>query len=546
MVAYSTSPFKHTRCRCASSASGFDEGEAARREARAVVCSLAESGLEDAKILDSMDQALRAPRVRALARMGTLLVGTLTFFLGLGHVSAQLPLDTSGLRGGRYVGSAAPVDRAPRAVLGLGYAYSEGVLDGTDSHQRVFGEAAAGWAPRSYLQLSLGFDARYDKHSSDRTGSDSGGALGTRVATRHAFQLDPHWAVAARTALRFPPAASVSRGFRGISPEFGAIGSYLFGSAYELSVDLGFRIDRSEETVSNPLSLRAGDRLAASISRYDAALLGALFAIPVGPLTASAEWSWDVMVGSGAPSPLASPMRVRLAAQTTLRERFIPGVELGISPSARPDIARGARIEPRFWFALTCGVSFAAREQVVSLPPPAQAVVEAAPEPALVEVQVVDPVGSSVSGAAVQLSAEGEHQEATTGPNGSAELPLTSGVAYTLGVLGDGFEAQTVTVQGTPGRQVVKVALTRVLPEGEIKGNVRSLRGGQPVRAKITVMPLDRTVDTDAKGNFAIDVPPGQYSLEIEAPGFEPQTRAAQVERLGVTILVVDLRRATK
>jgi Carboxypeptidase regulatory-like domain len=512
-----------------------------------VVCSLAESGLEDAKILNSMDQALRAPRVRALARMGTLLVGTLAFFLGLGRVAAQLPLDTSGLRGGRYVGSAAPVDRTPRAILGLGYAYTESALDGTDSHQRVFGEAAAGWAPWSYLQLSLGFDARYDKHSSDRTGSDSGGALGTRVATRHAFQLDPHWAVAARTALRFPPAASVSRGFKGISPEFGAIGSYLFGPAYELSVDLGFRIDRSEETVSNPLSLRAGDRLAASISRYDAALLGALFAMPVGPATASAEWSWDVMVGSGAPSPLASPMRVRLAAQTTLRERFIPGVEVGVSPSARPDIARGARIEPRFWFALTCGVSFAARERGVSLPPPAPIVVEeATPEPALVEVQVVDPVGNAVAGAAVQLSAEGERKETTTGPNGSAELPLRSGVANTLGVSGDGFEAQTVTVQGTPGRQVVKVALTRVLPEGEIKGNVRSLRGGQPVRAKITVMPLDRTVDTDAKGDFAIDVPPGQYSLEIEAAGFEPQTRAAHVERLGVTILVVDLRRATK
>jgi hypothetical protein len=72
------------------------------------------------------------------------------------------------------------------------------------------------------------------------------------------------------------------------------------------------------------------------------------------------------------------------------------------------------------------------------------------------------------------------------------------------------------------------------------------LRGGKPVRARIIVGPIAKTIDTDEKGNFVIGVPPGQYTLEITAVGHELQQRTATVERLGVTILVVDLRKATK
>jgi hypothetical protein len=514
------------------------------------VCSLAESGPEDAKILNSMDQALRAPRLWNAAGLGTLLVGTLAFFLGLGRASAQLPMDVQGLRGGRYVGSAARVGEDPRAILGVGYAYTESVIDDTDKHQRVFGEAAAAWAPWQYLQLSLGFDARYDKHTSDvEPRSDSGGALGTTFATRHAFQLDEHWAVGVRTALRFPPAADVGRGFQGVSPEFAAIGTYLFKPNQELSLNVGYRIDRSQESVDRPLvTLQPGDRVASQISQYDALLLGLLYAMPIGPVTASAEWSWDVALGNDAPSAIESPMRIRLAAQIKLARRFLPGVELGVSPSGRPEFNdKLVRVEPRMWAALTCGVSFARASQEYTPDEPAQPVImEAKPEPSVLDVKVLDASGAPVNGASVALAVEGDRKEAQTDSDGGAELELRPTLEHTLSVSAEGFQPQSVMVQGTPGRQAVSVSLARALPEGEIKGNVRSLRGGQPVKARITIAPLGKVVNSDEKGNFVVDVPPGQYSLEIEAQGYEPQTRAAQVERLGVTIIVVDLRRATK
>jgi len=502
-----------------------------------------------------MDQALRASTlcsrarglsstVRIAATLGTLWV----LLFALPPASAQLPLEVNGLRGGRHVGSAAALDSAPRAVLGLGYAYTEGVLDDGDSHQRLFGELAAGYAPWRFLQFSLGLDARYDRHSGD-SGNDSGGAFGTQLATRHAFAIDPAFSLAARTKLRFPASATVSRGFRSVTPELGAIASYVFGRAYELSLDVGYRFDRSEESVASPAALSRADLLAASISRYDAALVGALFALPLGPVTASAEWSWDVAVGSGAPSALASPMRVRVAAQTRLAQRYVPGVELGLSPSARPSVDRPARIEPRLWFALSMGVLFERAHQSG----PAQRAGQSEPsvgdaplEPAVLELHVVDPAGVAVSRASIDLDLDGETQHAVSAADGTASLPLTAEQTYILRVTSDGFEAHEARIEGAGGRQTLTVTLARVLPEGEIKGSVRGLRGGKPVRARITVSPTGTQVDTNERGEFVIGVPPGQYTLEISAPGYEPQQRSAQVERLGVTILVVDLRRATK
>ena len=45
----------------------------------------------------------------------------------------------------------------------------------------------------------------------------------------------------------------------------------------------------------------------------------------------------------------------------------------------------------------------------------------------------------------------------------------------------------------------------------------------------------------DADGNFELDVAPGEYTVEISAPGYRPQQRPALVEHNGVTVIVVEL-----
>ena len=95
-------------------------------------------------------------------------------------------------------------------------------------------------------------------------------------------------------------------------------------------------------------------------------------------------------------------MRVRLAAQTRLAERYVPGVELGVSPSARPSLDWLARIEPRVWFALNFGVVFErARPAHPSAAPTTTELADDEQEKALLDVRVVDPAGAAVDGASV-------------------------------------------------------------------------------------------------------------------------------------------------
>jgi uncharacterized membrane protein len=69
---------------------------------------------------------------------------------------------------------------------------------------------------------------------------------------------------------------------------------------------------------------------------------------------------------------------------------------------------------------------------------------------------------------------------------------------------------------------------------------VRSFRG-KPLAASIRLEPSAATTETDAEGFFQIDVPPGEYEVVIEAPGYQAQRRHAKVDQQGVVIVNADL-----
>lgn len=69
------------------------------------------------------------------------------------------------------------------------------------------------------------------------------------------------------------------------------------------------------------------------------------------------------------------------------------------------------------------------------------------------------------------------------------------------------------------------VLRTAPRPPGSVtvSGLVRSEQGN-PIAARIGVTELGLAHRADAAGRFRFDLPPGQYTLVIEAPGFVPQT----------------------
>jgi hypothetical protein len=449
---------------------------------------------------------------------------------------AEQPLvGPSGLHGGRYVGLADPPEESLRLAGSVGYAVTESVLGDDDSHHRVAGELYGAWLEWPALQISLGSELRYDSHKTRSAGSDSGLLVATRLTTRHALRLHPRFSLAAQPSVLFPGAASAKDGFRASTFELSGLGSAALSRRASLGLAFGYRIDRTKHAVPEWMALSPSDRLAASLSRHDAYLLGAIASFPLGSLNAAVELSWEISA-AGEPSAKQGPIRLRSALQKQVSRRLVPGLELGIDTSTRPEFDDLVRIEPRFWARLGLSVLLDASAPSPGPAAPAAGAVNAAPK---LVVSVLDERGWPLPGARVVLTEPPQLLPCDEFGRVALELPP---MGAELKVEAEGY--QSVWQSILPGASGVHtVTLTPRLPAGEIKGTVRSLTG-EPLRARIEVLPLGLVAFSDAQGQFLIEVAPGNYTLRISAEGHEHQDRSAQVGLRGVTILVVDLRKS--
>jgi hypothetical protein len=471
----------------------------------------------------------------------------LALFAGSGAepVRAESPLPAlapDGLNGGRYVASSLDGQRRSlRLAGGVGYGFTESVLGQRDRHHRAAGELAIALLLAPWLQATLAGELRVDRHSPDGPGRETGLLGSTRLATRHVLSLGPRMAIGLAPRVHFPGAESPARGLRAASYELTALFSARLPRGLELSLNAGYRRDRTRLAHTDALALPAPQRLAAGLTdEKNACLFGALLVAPVADFRISAEWSWELWLDDPV-RPSASPMRVRAALQRLLGERFMPGVELGVDTSSRPKFEGLTRIEPRVWarlgltILLERGAARGVPARVAVTTPPA------APEPLrTVALRIVDAKGKPIAGARVTIPGGDERDAYTSNADGQVTLQVPAGVTAVT-VEAPGFEPLWRTLGREPS--AAAVVLRPELPPAEIKGVVRNL-AGDPVPASVTVLPQGKTVATDARGQFAIGVAPGDYTLKIEADGYEPQERRAQVELRGVIIVVIDLRRA--
>jgi Carboxypeptidase regulatory-like domain len=496
-------------------------------------------------------RALLARGRRALSGLVLALLLSLCAVGTRAEAGSDLPvLGPDALNGGRYVASALGAERLSLRFAGtIGYGFTESVLAEDDQHHRVAGELALALVVAPWLQVALGGELRVDMHTPEGAGGGTGLLGSSQLVTRHWLSLGRGISLGLSPRMIFPGAESVSRGFRAASYELLALFSARLPLASELALHAGYRFDRTQYAVENASELAEPQRLAASMSDQNAYLLGALLSMPLRAFRLAGEWSWELQTG-GHVHARESPMRLRAILQRVLGERFLPGIEVGVNASPRPTFVGLTRIEPRVWVRLSLGVVLA-RKPPSPAPAPApapapSAVVEVAPPAPIlraVMLRVLDPSGQPVAGARIAVPRDGEQDEYTTDAQGNVTLQVPAGVTAVT-IEAEGYEPLWRTLGREP-KQETAVMLKPGLPPGEIKGMVRNL-AGDPLRATVTVLPQAMTVSTDARGQFAIGVAPGDYTLKIVADGYEPQERRAQVEVRGVTIIVVDLRKATK
>ena len=441
-------------------------------------------------------------------------------------------------------------EREPGLALAAtgGYGFIEEVAPDTGSHHRLQGSLAAGVHVTRWLGVGLAFDGRFDFHPDDPFGADESGYGLPRIDARFAYSLSPSLTLGLDVRAAFPGEDAPSIALDATTIDAAALLTYASGNLWFGGV-LGYRFDQSANGFGDVQRLRPGEIVTSGASVFDAIVTGIGIGYGLGDAHLLAELSWDMWVGSDAPSPVESPLRfaagVRYGASDTLAFELISEARL----TGAPEIGFGhplVAVEPRFSMlaGLRYGFPFASPH-----PPPdphenirAAATVSAQPVElarSAVRGRVLDHRGDPVPEARVHLRIGDEVREATTGEDGSYVFDDVPAGDASIAVDSEGFDDAEFTLRIPPAAPPETRLST--LP-GQLRGLIRSFRG-DPLTATVRVEPGGMEAQTDQDGMFTLDLPPGDYDVTIEAARYESQDRSITIERNGVTILNVDLRR---
>jgi hypothetical protein len=395
------------------------------------------------------------------------------------------------LPGLHRIGAAVPGQRSLSVAGDLGYGLTEAQTADDGRHHRLFGSVAVGVSPLPWLGLALRLDGRYDRHPEDALGTDDGWVGTPSLALRAGHELGSGWALGADVAVAFPGGDAPSFEPSAITTDLAALLTWS-GKDLPLSVlaRVGYRFDRSARSVDRADQLRQGDRIALGVSEFDAVLVGLGLLYRPGAAELFAEATADLLIGSGAPGAGKSPIRATIGARYAVTEALRLAATVETVVSGRPALDPLAPIEPRVTASLGLRYTWGLDRSE--------------PTPAPDSQQPIEPESKE------------EKAEPEANPEETADEPA-----------------------------VTEEAPAEPPPPTELRGVIRSFEG-EPVKARIRVEPGDSTAQTDADGHFEIELPPGQYTVHIEASGYRPQSRAVSVDERGVTVLNVELRKSRR
>jgi hypothetical protein len=444
---------------------------------------------------------------------------------------------------------AGPGDRTLHLLSAAGYGYTGAVLGIGDRHHRLAGALAIDGRPVPWLGLALRLDGRYDLHTAPGRPDDDGWVGDPRLHLRADHALAAGLRLGLRVGLWLPGRDAPSVRGGALSPELTALLSAPVGGAVLVTLNAGYRLDRSAQSAPDAARMSDADRIALEVSAFDQVLLGASAAYRRGPWQGYLDADAELLVGSGSPSPLASPIRIGLGGRRELSPTVWLEARVEVSPSERPDHAATAPLvplPPRA--ALWAGLVYRATTPTAPAPAPVLA------PPAEPESKPLTPPTGGLQGRVLAADrgtlddlrvviARGEERR---------QVPVDSAGRFSfVGAPGDLMveaEAAGYTGTKTPATLIagastpLAIALERRLPAGQLRGLVQSM-AGLALDATIRVEPTGQELRA-SQGRFETDVAPGSYKVLISMPGYITQKRAVLVEENGVTVLNVTLTAA--
>jgi Carboxypeptidase regulatory-like domain len=446
------------------------------------------------------------------------------------------------------VGAAGPFHPG-LVVSGLaGYGYQGAVVAESDQHHRAAFDVAASFRPLDWLAIAAVISARYDRHVDTGASDESGWVDDPQLAARASGQIGEALWLAGQAGVWVPGRDAPS--LDAASLDVLGLASWAPGRL-ALGAQAGFRFDRSDEAIDQPGELTPSDRLALGVSESHAVLLGLGASLRTGATEWVGEWSWDLLVGERAPAARRSPMRVaagvRRQVSQTLELQLALEYSLARSPGAMDDAL--FPVEPRV--QALAGITFQPgrerqHERLAVRPARARSEFDSLARPSIT-IAVVGPDRRPVAGADVVLlpsdGSAGRVRMGRTDTAGRANFDDVDEGLTRVRITRPGLRTSTHLIEVEPGQPgAFRFALAAAPRPAQLRGVVRSW-SGRPLAAELTVFPAGVRTRCDARGEFEIDLPPGDYQVSVRAPGYRAQRRRVHIERDGVTILNVDLGR---
>lgn len=455
----------------------------------------------------------------------------------------------SGLPGINRVGVAAPRPGfdATFAANG-GYGFTESQKGENGSHHRGYGTLGIALQPLRFLAAAFQLEGRVDKHPNDVLGSNTSALGEPRLLVRAAEAVGKSVALGAQLDWRLPGAQVPSLQPVASSLDARLLATFVPADQLAVAVNLGYRIDKTSELIDNVARIRRGDRISLGASQFDAIPIGVGISKRVGKAEITGEVTWDLLVGSNAPSAIESPLHFNVGGRYFVTEGFAAEARFDILASERPGTMGFdpvAPIDPRFTFSIGFRYTTARKPKPVVTNPTDNpngnptSNPNGAPNTGTLRGKITGDNGEPIANATVSVG----DKTTQTGPDGSytlTEVPLGK---QSVSVKADGFEERTIEADVAAGTSTpaADIAVKHAIKPGSLRGLIRNFNG-KPLPATIRVEPLGSETKTDADGVFSIDVPPGTYEVVVTASGYATQRRKMQVDENGVTILNADLR----
>ena len=467
------------------------------------------------------------------------------------------------LPGGLHIPSADDLPTGQVSASGLtGFGYRKGLLAADHRFVRVIGDLAVAYAPIAHLAVGLALDGRYDRHFGLAPSGDDGYVGDPHLIGRYTVTSGSvHFG--GQLGVWVPGKTAPSIAGSAISVDGQGFATLAAGPG-RLSLDLGFRLDKSASSVDDPTKLSLQDRVSLGISQFNELFGGAHYVLPAagGKAYVGLEASFEAFLGSGASSPIfrgTLTAGYHVAPQWTVlafvEGAKVPGIlatqvmnnDIPLVPY-EPILTGGIGIQGHFG-----GPKHDTSTVTTNEHPKTVEVIEYAD----VAGEITDDAGAPIVGAKVTVTLKNHTGTGATDDKGAytvTKLPIgktvegattldDTGAAVSVEVDGKKPGKATLTlVKG--GNTVPKIVLDPVLPPGQLRGIVKSLASGKPIaNATITINPGGKTIQTGAGGTFQVDLAPGQYKITVSAPQLANQELDVTIDPNGVSLKNIDMHK---